>query len=56
MYMYIYICKYMYVYVYIYIYSHPKVDRIPGVSKKGYKIESQNGSNIRVDDWKKTTI
>ena len=43
---------YIYIYICIYIYSHPKLDRISGISKKkGPKIESQNGSRIRVDDW-----
>ena len=44
-YVYMYICKniYMYInmyvciYIYIHMYSHPKVDRISGVSRKVHK-------------------
>jgi hypothetical protein len=43
------------------MYSHPKVDRISGISKKKVPentldriLESQNDSKIRVDDWKET--
>ena len=41
--------------MYIYINSHPKIDRIFGISNKNQKmkIESENGSRIRVDDCKK---
>ena len=45
----------------MYMYSHPKVDRISGISKKKVPentldriLESQNDSKIRVDDWKET--
>jgi hypothetical protein len=47
--------------MYMYMYSHPKVDRISGISKKKVPensldriLESQNDSKIRVDDWKET--